>query len=443
MVLGEESISPPSRARGVFYGWWLVGITGFVMIVGIVPLFQGLAAWFVVLKHNFPTWSRGEMSWAFAVTRAEGSLVGPVEGILVDRLGPRRMVLIGMPVLGVGFLLFSQVNNLWQLYVAFLVMGLGTGLGTWLPLMTAVNSWFSRRRARAIGVAFGIFASGGIVLVPALVWSIDPDAERFGWRTIAAAIGVVIILLAFPISRLVRNRPEEYGQRPEGDIPAQIQDVAQHGGVSGSAAEETGFTWQEAIRTRTFWLISFGHAGTGVVISTVTVHLGLMLEDRGLSLQTIGWVVATFTAVTAAFTFVGGYAGDRVPIRLAAFGFSFLQPVAIVVLLFANSAPVAFLFAVVLGMGFGGRNAVTLALRGVYFGRKAFASIVGISLVPLNICQITAPLAAGYIFDATSSYAISLIVVVVLSAFSSCLFIFLGDPPPEYRSGGTEVRRGV
>ena len=379
------------------------------------------------------------MSWAFVVTRAEGSLIGPVEGILVDRMGSRRMVLIGMPVLGVGFLLFSQVNHLWQLYTAFLIMGLGTGLGTWLPLMTAINSWFSRRRARAIGFAFGGFAGGGIVLVPALAWAIDPDAERFGWRIIAAAIGVIIILLAFPISRLVRNRPEEYGQRPDGDVP----DVAQRTDVPGSAGEEAGFTWQQAIRTRTFWLISFGHAGTGVVISTVTVHLGLMLEDQGLSLQTIGWVVATFTAVTAAFTFVGGYAGDRIPIRLAAFGFSFLQPMAIIVLLFAHSAPVAFLFAVVLGMGFGGRNAVTLALRGVYFGRKAFASIVGISLVPLNICQITAPLAAGYIFDATSSYAVSLIVVVVLSALSSCLFIFLGDPPPEFQLSGAEERRAV
>ena len=204
------------RIRGVFYGWWLAGVAALVMVIGTVPVFSAMPAWFVVLERNFG-WSRAELSLAFSLTRVEGSIMGPVAGYLIDRLGPRRMVLIGMPILGGGFLLFSQIQNLWQFYFAFIVMSMGAGLGTWLPMMTALNNWFRSRRATAMAIAMEGFAVGGVALVPALAWAIDPD--QFGpdrWRVVAAGIGVALILLAFPISRLVRNRPEDHGLLPYG-----------------------------------------------------------------------------------------------------------------------------------------------------------------------------------------------------------------------------------
>ena len=186
------------RIRGVFYGWWLAGVAALVMVIGTVPVFSAMPAWFVVLERNFG-WSRAELSLAFSLTRVEGSIMGPVAGYLIDRLGPRRMVLIGMPILGGGFLLFSQIQNLWQFYFAFIVMSMGAGLGTWLPMMTALNNWFRSRRATAMAIAMEGFSVGGVALVPALAWAIDPD--QFGpdrWRVVAAGIGVALILLAFP-----------------------------------------------------------------------------------------------------------------------------------------------------------------------------------------------------------------------------------------------------
>ena len=122
-----------------------------------------------------------------------------------------------------------------------------------------------------------------------------------------------------------------------------------------------------------------GHACSSIVIVTITVHLGPMLDDRGFSLQTVGWVVGAYTGVAAIFTLIGGYVGDRLPIRLALFGFSAVQSGAVLVLMLADSQPMVYLFAVLMGIGFGGRNPLTTAIRGVYFGRKAFASITGIS----------------------------------------------------------------
>jgi MFS family permease len=136
----------------VFYGWWLSGVAALVMVLGTVPFFQGMPAWNVALENHFH-WSRGQLALAFSLSRVEGSIMGPVGGYLTDKLGPRRMVLVGLLVLGGGFLLFSQVRQLWQFYLAFVVMSMGAGLGTWLPMMTALNNWFIQRRSIAMAIA--------------------------------------------------------------------------------------------------------------------------------------------------------------------------------------------------------------------------------------------------------------------------------------------------
>ena len=159
--------------------------------------------------------------------------------------------------------------------------------------------------------------------------------------------------------------------------------------------------------------------------TAVMVHLGLMLDDRGYSLQTISAVVATYTGTNAVFLMIGGYVGDRIPIRFAAFGFSCIQAVALLILIASESVSMVFLFAVVLGVGVGGRNPVTSAIRGIYFGRKAFATILGISMVPMNILLFCAPLYVGYIRDMTGNYDVGFLTVAVVCFVGSLFFLLL------------------
>ena len=414
-------------SQGIFYGWWLTGVSAFVMIIGTVPIFQGMTAWFVVLEREFG-WNRAQLSLAFSLSRAEGTVMGPVAGYLVDKIGPRRMVFFGLPVMGVGFILFSRVDNLWQFYGALVLASMGAGFGTWLPMMTVLNHWFQKRRAMAMSLAMEGFALGGVLLIPALAWAIAPDEPgRLGWRLTAAGIGVVLIVLAWPVSRLIRNRPEEYGLLPDGRREDQSES-GERGGSGQGQTEGADFTWQEALRTRPFWLITVGHSATSIVIVTLTVHLGPMLTDLGYSLQMVAWVVSTYTGVGAVFTLVGGYIGDRVPMHLALFGFSVIQSTAVVILLSADTLPMVLLFAVVLGIGFGGRTPMTTAIRGVYFGRRAFASITGISMIPMNIMLLVFPLFAGIMFDAVGSYQIPFSVLAIVSFFGSAMFLLLGKP---------------
>lgn len=407
----------------LFYGWTLVGVAAFIMVIGTVPFFQGMPTWVVALGREFG-WSRTQFSIAFSLTRVEGSIMGPVSGYLIDRLGSRRMVVIGLVIAGGGFVLMSQMQNIWHFYASFIVMSVGVGLGTWMPMMTVLNNWFVRNRSTAMALAMEGFLVGGMALVPVLAFLIDPDAVgRPGWRNTALVIGIFLAAVALPISFLVRNAPEPYGQHPDGQAQALPRPAA-----ASTESDERDFTWQEAVRTKNFWLISMGHACSSIVIVTITVHLGPMLDDRGFSLQTVGWVVGAYTGVAAVFTLIGGYVGDRLPIRFALFGFSAVQSGAVLILMLAETQAMVFMFALLMGVGFGGRNPLTTAIRGVYFGRKAFASITGISMIPMNVLLLAAPLFAGIMFDATQSYTMAMGVVAVVSLAGSSLFLFLGSP---------------
>ncbi|MCH7653651.1 MAG: MFS transporter, partial [Chloroflexi bacterium] len=125
----------PERPKGIprspgriFYGWHLVGIAAFMLTIMSVSVFQGLGTFLVTMQREFG-WSRTVLSGAFAFTRAQGAVIGPIEGYLIDKVGSRRMILLGYLLMALGFYLFSQVHAVWQFYLAFLVINLGSGLG--------------------------------------------------------------------------------------------------------------------------------------------------------------------------------------------------------------------------------------------------------------------------------------------------------------------------
>ncbi|MBQ11007.1 MAG: MFS transporter [Planctomyces sp.] len=413
---------------GFFYGWWLVVISGFVMVIGSVPLFHAMSLWAVALEHQFG-WSRTQLGLALTLTRVEGGIMGPVEGYLSDKVGTRRMVMIGMIIMGIGFLIFGRVNSLWMFYSAYLVMSMGMGLGSWVPMMTLLNHWFARQRAMAISWANVGSRLGALLLVPAIAWAIEPGHGPLGWSVTASLFGIFAIAIAFPISRLIRNRPQDYGQGPDGDpvlaetSPSPTEAVQENSG--GSATE---FTASQALRTPAFWLISFGHGFTSMIIIAIMAHLGLLLQDHGYPLQTTGWIVAVYTAVAMVFQVVGGYVGDRMPKRMALFIFTTIQAGAVVILTMASDLSTFYLFAVLFGVGFGGRNPLTIAVRGEYFGRASFGKILGLSTVPMNVLLLIASPLAGYMRDVQGTYTNAFLILAALNFIGGVCFLFAKRP---------------
>ena len=424
-----QRLDPLQRTRGVFYGWWLVGIAGVVLAITTAPLWISLSIWGVALERHFG-WSRTQFSLAFVFSRVEGGFMGPLEGYFTDRMGTRRMVLIGLGIMGAGFLLFSRTQNLWMFYVAFLVLMLGNGIGGWIPIMTVLNNWFRRRRATAMGWALVGQRLGALLLVPLIAWAIDPDAERFGWRVTAAAIGVIILMLAIPIYLALRNRPEEYGQQPDGDLPATSAPLLtpQESLPASAEVEELGFTVGEALRTPAFWFMSLGHGFTAMLIGVVLAHLALNFYDQDISVQTSAWVIAVYTSVSVVFQIVGGYLGDRVPPNVGLFVFSSFMGGSVLAITLAHSVPMAFIFAVTFGIGYGGRSSILPAIRGDYFGRKSFATILGISQIPLNFFMLTGPLIAGVYRDHWGNYDLPFNIAVGFCLLGAVCFLMARKP---------------
>ena len=409
------------RISGSFYGWKLVTLSFFMLTLSSLVSFQGTGTFVVALERHFG-WSRTLLSGAFALTRVQGAALGPIEGYLIDKFGPRRMVMAGFIVMGTGFVLFSLVQTAWHFYVAFVVISLGAGLGGWLAMIAAVTNWFIRHRALALSIGMsGTHVAG--LLVPILASSI----ESFGFQRVALGTGILLLAIAVPAGRMVRNYPEEYGLVPDGESEATESE-----GASETGGEpEPAFSAREALRTRAFWCIAIAHIASAVPIVTLSIHLVPKLTDIGLSLPMAGVVVATYTMVALPIQFLSGYLGDKFPKPPLIFFFLTLQAVALLVIAVTTSIGGAFLFAVLFGVAFGGRMPLLFSIRGEYFGRKSFATIMGMSQLPSNFMMIGAPLFAGYMYDTTESYFIPFSFFAAFTFLGAFLILFAKKPEPK------------
>ena len=427
-------------------------------------MFHAMGLWFVALENTFG-WTRTQLSLAFAFTRVEGGILGPIEGYLTDKFGTRRLVMIGMAIMGFGWILFSQVQDSKDVpilrdipidslpafvqpvippltfYAIYIIIALGQGLGSWLPLMTMLNNWFDRKRATAMGLSNSTSRLGTLAMIPAIAWAIDPEFERVGWRTTVVIIGAAILVVNLPLASLIRNRPEDHGLLPDGDRPAPrasrasapssssaaAPSGARDGGASDAAAGD--FTWRQALRTPAFWLISVGHGFTSMVLIAMMAHLAPMMTDQGYDLQTAAFVITGYTVVSMVFQIVGGFVGDRVPKRIALFVFTWIQASGVFLLTFGPpSLPVAYGFALLFGIGFGGRNPLTVSIRGEYFGRSSFGKIMGLSQVPMNLLLLTAPVFAGVVRDVTEEYTLAFAVLAALNMVGGAMFLLAKKP---------------
>ncbi len=276
-MIGPESPEQPQSSR-FFYGWWMVLLAGLVMIVATVPLHHALPVWAVALEQHIG-WTRFQLGMALTITRLVG-LVDPVFGYIADRFGPRRTVLTGLCILAAGTVLFGLTRNLLGFYVAFAVMAVGSSLCGNIPLLVLLCRWFVRHRATAIAIFLTAPSLGAVVLVPIIALSVDLDYALPGWRLTVFALTGLTLIAAIPVLALLRNQPQDVGLLPHGVPPA---------------VESNSFSINRTLRTNAFWLIVLGDALTSMAAIFIVFYLGLLLRDKGYSVQDIGWVVGAYT----------------------------------------------------------------------------------------------------------------------------------------------------
>jgi len=405
----------------VFYGWWIVAAGfGLEVLIGIL-VFHVYGAYVVLLRHEFG-WSKTMLSAAFALARAESGLLGPLQGWLTDRFGPRALIQVGMVVFGVGYLLLSQVNSPVTFFLAFFVIALGSSLGGYLPTGVALVNWFRRRRATALAIASSGMPVGGL-LTPLVVSAL----EHFGWRWTAFVSGLVILVAGVPLGRVVRHRPEPYGEWPDGE-PLAPSTLATR--PTGSTVAVVEFTAREAMRTPAFWLISLGHGSALLVVSAVMVHLLPYVTERlGYSLQEGARVVALMAVVQVGAQLLGGgWAGDRFSKRALVVACMAMHAAALLLLAFATRFWMVAAFGVLHGVAWGIRGPLMSGIRADYFGRAAFGTISGFSSLIVMLGMMGGPLVAGILADRTGSYRPGFVILAMLAGLGSVFFLLARRP---------------
>ena len=415
-----------TRAQGVFFGWWIVaGAAGFQLLQNGL-LMQAYGTYVAVLREEFG-WSTTALAAAFSLQRVESGLLGPLQGWMLDRWGPKIVISAGTVLFGAGFIAFSQINSLTTFYVAFIVMAIGASLSGFMSLTTTIVNWFEKRRATAISLTQVGMSVGGI-MVPLVAWAI----VTFGWRPTAFASGIIIIAAGLPLAQLMRHNPEQYDMLPDGmslDEKARLDAVRAN--TAGWVDETVDFTPRQAMRTRAFWFISLGHMLAVVVVSAVTVHLVVHLnEGLGFSIGAASVIVAFMTAVTMAGQLVGGFLGDRFNKRKIATIAMFGHAAGLLALAWGDSLAWVIAFAILHGLAWGMRGPLMQAMRADYFGRRSFGQIMGFSSMIVMWGMMSGPIIAGLMADRFGNYQYGFTVLAVMAAFGSIFFAFGTKPTP-------------
>jgi len=408
------------RRPRIFRGWKVVGVGAAIQALHSAFLLQGFQHYAVLMERDFG-WSKTVLASAYSLNRVESGLLGPIQGWALGRWGARRVARIGALVMGAGFVLFSQTQQIWQFFAFFLIIAIGASLSGFLTVMTATVRWFERKRAKALALSSAGFAIGG-AMAPVLVWSMG----MWGWRWVAAGSGIVLAGAIWLMSSTLEGGPEDFGEHVDGIDPKDLPPD----GPRAEGVSDDHFTAKEAIRTRAFWMISLGHASALFGVGAVLAHLSLLLtSEQGYSLQQASFVAGALPLVQLLGIFIGGSLGDRVNKRLIAGSAMVLHCAGLLSLTYATNNTMIWAFVIMHGLAWGARGPLMQALRADYFGSSSFGQIMGFSSLIVMIGMASGPVAVGLLADATGSYRSGFTVAAIIAALGT-VFFFLATPPP-------------
>ncbi|MDQ6827074.1 MAG: MFS transporter [Candidatus Eremiobacteraeota bacterium] len=409
-----------SRFPKVFYGWWVVAAAsvGLWLSTGTIVVLT-FGVFFKAFTQNFHT-NRTAISLAFTVNTLVAAVSIPVIGRLIDRFGARRVIFIGTAIFGL-LLLSSELfgTRIGYLYIFFAGLGIVGGSTSPVGYGVLVSRWFDRRR----GLALGLMATGlglGAIFMPLFAQGL---IERFGWRTAYAVFGCAVLLALPVVVTLLVEDPSRKGLEPDGTLLAQ--------GSTETKERSTGLSWHETWHHPTFWLMICAYFLAGASVFGCTVHLPALLTDRGVSAR--GAAVASSLVGLGLLLgrFGAGYLLDRffAP-RLAALFFGGAA-LGIALLWAGSSTYVAFLAALLVGMGMGAEVDIIAYLTSRYFGMRALGTAFGVGFGSYVLAGAVGVYLIGAGFDATHSYSIPLAGFFIAMLLAIALLFRLG--PYRYR----------
>lgn len=420
----RRRFGPPEitfRGRPIFYGWWVVGGAFLLTNLGGGFYIHGFSPFLRPLAEEFSA-STLMVSLVFTAATGSEAVLAIFLGYLVDRFGSRRMMLVGIPIFALGFFLFSLAPSLLFAFLVFpILISPGLSLGIFTPSITAVCHWFHRRRTTALSVAT-VGLGAGALFASFLQFLTD----EFDWRVAARAAAVVILAVGLPVALFVmRDRPQDMGQLPDGEPPLKGQ-------APEPFAPSAGFTPREALGSAAFWRLVLWFGLRMFVVASISTHLIPLVQDKGFSGAQAAVLLIIFGVATIPCRLGLGVLADYVPKNVLAAVLGLVQLAALVILFTAQEFWQLIAFALVYAVSWGGSGAnLNTAIRADYFGLRFFATIGGMFNTLMIVGMMLGPPVTGLIYDRTGSYDLAIWAFFAATAASAVIILFTPQPKPK------------
>ncbi len=424
----------------LFRGWLIVGLAFLVMLLVFGSRFS-LGLFIPGLTEALGV-SVGSVSLVFAVSTLLSGVTQPLTGVAADRIGPARVILVGLVAMGASFVGSGLATGFWQF---LLLMGVASGLAfsaTNLVILAAlISRWFDRRRGRALGLVTSGSKIGSVVIVPAAGLCI----AAFGWRATLVILGLGMLALAPFIWRYMASDPAEVGLLADGaGAPAGAEAAAAVGAAppvaesSGRALTDLKRTVAVLVRIPAFWLLSISLFGNGFMMNLVYLHMPSYMLHQGYGELMATGILALMAGIGIFGSIVTGAMSDYVPRKAILAVLYLARSAATMLLVLWPSEATIYGFAIIFGFLGYGAVAVSSTLTGDVFGRHTLGSVFGVMYVLHQLGGGLGIWAGGLSVDLTGSYSLALWMCVLLSTVSTAAVILVKAEPHRVRAAVRE-----
>jgi MFS family permease len=389
------------QANQLSAGQLKVTANGFLSLFSIVGImFYGLPFFFDFWVKDFG-WTRAMATSGNLIGKViVGPLFGFAAGWFIDRFGPRRLLLSGIVMVGLGVMGLSVLQSVWQFYTFYFLIALGYMCGGPLPNQVLISRWFDSARGKAMGIAYLGIGIGGM-LVPQIARWLNQEA---GWRTALAVLGGIIIVVAFPMAWFVQENPD---------------------GSSAEKKPEPKIPLNTILTSKSFYLLVIGSMCSIVAVAGISQNLKLFLSiDLHYTQGQAAGILSLVLGSSVLGRLLMGWLADRYPKKYVMLLIYILVSLAILLLYYNHSTSAIYLFAIIFGIGLGGDYMIIPLMAAELFGVKVMGRIMGLVLTMDGLAEAFGPILTGAIRDRSGSYALGFMVLIVFSVIG-CITVAL------------------
>ncbi|MBI4301257.1 MAG: MFS transporter [Chloroflexi bacterium] len=414
---------PANKRPSFFYGWVVVAVTVATLAIVYGSRFS-FAIFFVAILKDFG-WSRATTAGIYSTNIVVYGVCAPLAGFLSDRWGPKKVIPTGVLIVAIGLAASSLANAPWHFYLTYGVIAIGMALGGYVPHASIISNWFIQKRGQAMGIALA--GNGASFIIGSLAQIL---ISSLGWRGAYLILVFLCVAVILPIMIFLKNKPEEMALYPDG-IPAPKSvtvtdpiNPIEHEMTSSKNWGAEEWTLAKALKTYRFWLLFFASlAMLGISFQLVITHFPALLVGVGYSQNFAAFIYGLFGVIIVGGRlagFIGDVIGREWTFTLGGIGFL----LALAILFTVNDTSfvwILYFFALLLGLAFGMAPPTQASIAADFFQGKSFGTINGLIVAGFGLGGTLGPLLGGYIFDATGSYRLALILV----ALNICLAVAL------------------